>query len=281
MAFDSIVDITQTNSHLHDPDWLIVDCRYDLFDPQFGKQAYLSGHIPGAVFADINTQLSGPVIPGKTGRHPLPEINSLTETFTFWGIDENVQVVAYDDGGGKFAARLWWLLHWLGHTKAAVLDGGIHIWEKAGLQLETGVSKRTPRRFIPRLQSQMVGTLSQMDSISRELRIIDSRAPERFAGKFENIDPIAGRIPGAKNHFYQDNLTNDLTFLPKHKLQAQISPLIENVQPEDVVFYCGSGITGAHNVLAMYAAGLGMAKLYPGSWSEWITDPSRPIEKDE
>ncbi|MEJ2758543.1 MAG: sulfurtransferase [Anaerolineales bacterium] len=280
MAFDSIINVHQLNSHLNDPNWLVVDCRYDLFDPEYGEQAYLSAHIPGAVFADINTQLSGPVIPGKTGRHPLPQIDDLTKTFSNWGIDENTQVVGYDDGGGKFAARLWWLLHWLGHPQVAVLDGGIDIWKNANLPLETSPASRDRKQFIPNPQPQMIINLSQMNTIPSKLTIIDSRAPERYAGKIENIDPVAGRIPRAKNRFFQKNLQEDLTFLTPKVLKNQFSTLLKESTPDNVVFYCGSGITGSHNVLAMYMSGLGMPKLYPGSWSEWITDPSRPIEKD-
>lgn len=280
MTFDALVDIHLLKNHLDDPNWLIVDCRYDLFDPGFGKRVYNNGHIPGAVFADINTQLSGPVIPGNTGRHPLPGIDDLTQTFSNWGIIQNIQVVAYDDGGGKFAARLWWLLHWLGHSKVAVLNGGIGIWEDAGYPLESSPVERSEKRFVPMPQPQMVLNLSETKPLPENITIIDSRAPERYAGKLELIDPIAGRIPGAKNRFFENNLNNDLTFLSSHKLKTQFSKLVGENFSANVVFYCGSGITGSHNVLAMYIAGMGMAKLYPGSWSEWITDPTRPIEKD-
>lgn len=279
MAFDSIIDIDQLNEHLQDSDWVMVDCRFDLANPQYGEQAYSAGHIPGAVFADINHQLSGPVVPGKTGRHPLPEIDSISQIFSTWGIDRNVQVVAYDDAGGKFAARLWWLLHWLGHSKAAILNGGVKRWQSSGLPLETDQISRKPRTFIPHPNPQMIEDLSHLDTLEN-LLIVDSRAPERYAGKTEPIDPIAGRIPGARNRFFQNNLQSNDEFLPLDVLRNQFLELKDNTPINKIVFYCGSGITGSHNVLAMYTAGLGMAKLYPGSWSEWITDPSRPIERD-
>lgn len=280
MRFDSIIDIQQLNEHLHDPDWVVVDCRYNLTDPGFGKRAYLSGHIPGAVFADINTQLSSPVIPGKTGRHPLPEITAISQTFSKWGIDQDVQVVAYDDGGGKYAARLWWLLHWLGHTSVAVLNGGLQAWEAAGNALDQKTETKSPRKFTPTPQPQMILDLTQLAAIPDDIALIDSRSPGRYAGKVEPIDPVAGRIPGAQNHFFQKNLQKDLAFHSLEKLRQQFQNLTGEKQAADVVFYCGSGITASHNILSMYTAGLGMAKLYPGSWSEWITDPNRPIETD-
>ncbi|MCB2180011.1 sulfurtransferase [bacterium] len=281
MEYHSILSIEQLKPHLTDPNWVIVDCRYDLADPQFGSRAYTSGHIPGAVFADINTQLSGQVIPGKTGRHPLPEIEKISGIFSNWGIEQDVQVVAYDDGGGKFAARLWWLLHWLGHSKVAVLDGGINHWQAAGYPMEIKPYKKNPRKFVPHPNPEMILDLSRLETIPNNLLIIDSRAPERYAGKMEPIDPIAGRIPGAKNRFFQNNLQSDGTFLSLKLLREQFEALANHTTIENTVFYCGSGITGSHNVLAMYTAGLGMAKLYPGSWSEWITDPNRPIERDD
>lgn len=280
MSYDSIINIHQLKNHIDDPDWVVVDCRFDLANPQFGEQAYLSGHLPGAIYANINTQLSGPIVPGKTGRHPLPEVTVIAQTLSNWGIDQDVQVVAYDDGGGKFAVRLWWLLHWLGHTKAAVLDGGIIKWQAANFPLETAHKDRAPRNFIPHPNPEMIMDLSSLDILPDNKLIVDSRSPERYAGKLEPIDPIAGRIPGAINRFFENNLQSDGTFLPSDILTEQFRGLVGKTPNEDIVFYCGSGITGAHNVFAMYTAGLGMAKLYPGSWSEWITDPNRPIERD-
>ena len=279
MAFDSLIGAGQLFDHLKDPNWVIIDCDFELDAPNAGWEAYLEGHIPGALYAHLENHLSGKVIPGKTSRHPLPEIDLFTQALSNWGIDENVQVVVYDNRGGGIAARLWWMLKWLGHSSAALLDGGLASWKTFGFPLEKSIPNPHPKIFKPSLQPESSVSLQDIINGPRsKLLLIDSRAPERYHGETETIDPIAGHIPGAINAFYMDNLDEDQKFLSKAMLAERFTTLLEGNSPTETVFYRGSGVTAAHNILAMYYAGLGLGKLFPGSWSEWITDPKRPIE---
>lgn len=279
MVYDSLISASDVYKNLDNKDWVIIDCHFDLAEPEAGWEEHQKEHIPGALYAHLNRDLSGKIIPGKTGRHPLPKIKDFSETVSDWGIDGKVQVVAYDNGGGKIAARLWWLLKWLGHESVAVLDGGLKAWKAEGFPLERKVNSNLRRNFQPALRPDMTKDLSQdANNLPSDFLIIDSRAPERFKGEEEPIDPVAGRIPGSINIFFQDNLTSNDKFRPAEELVERFSKRI-NRTSENVVFYCGSGVTAAHNILALYASGKGLAKLYPGSWSEWITEPNRPIER--
>jgi thiosulfate/3-mercaptopyruvate sulfurtransferase len=261
---------------------VIVDCRFQLLNPQQARLDYLAGHISGAVFADLDHDLSGPVIPGVTGRHPLPAPQVFCDVLSNWSIAPGVQVVAYDDAGGSLAAsRLWWMLRWMGHDLVAVLDGGWQKWLQDGGQIATGEERNCYRKFIGKPQP---GKIIQVDELSHFLnrldtRVIDSRAADRFRGENETIDPVAGHIPGAVNLPYALNLNPDNTFLSTSELKERFLPLINGLDSANVAFYCGSGASAAHNILAMMHAGLGEARLYVGSWSEWITDPTRGIEK--
>lgn len=280
MSFDSLINAKQLFRNLNNPDWVIIDCHFELDAPDAGWEAYQKYHIPGAIYAHLDHDLAGPIIPGKTGRHPLPEIEAFSKTLSHWGIDESVQVVVYDNRGGGFAARLWWMLKWLGHNQVALLDGGLANWKESGYPLEAPITEQTPRNFQPAPQPQMVANLPEIqENLYQQYMLVDSRAPERYLGEAEPIDPVAGHIPGAINADYMDNLDQNQFFLDKEILTEKFSRLVGDKPAEKVVFYCGSGVTSAHNVLAMYHAGLGLAKLYPGSWSEWIADPNRPIEK--
>ena len=280
MSFTSLITANELHQHLSDPNWRIIDCHFELNSPDAGQTAYLKAHIPGAIYAHLDNDLTSDVIPGKTGRHPLPKIENLVALFSSWGIDEKVQVVVYDNRGGGIAARLWWLLKWLGHNQVALLDGELDSWSNSGYPLENDIPQLIAREFHPNLNPEMVVNVQEIENNYKSKYIlIDSRAPERYRGEIEPIDPISGHIPGAINAYYMDNLNQDQKFLAKEVLASKFLSLIDQKSTQNVVFYCGSGVTAANNILAMYHAGLGLAKLYAGSWSEWITDPNRPIEK--
>ena len=280
-SYTTLVPTRDLSPHVGDPDWAVVDCRYQLADLTFGRGAYAASHIAGAVFADILDDLSGPVVPGKTGRHPLPDVGTLARKLSAWGVDGAVQVVAYDDRGGAMAARLWWLLRWLGHERVVVLDGGWPAWLEAGLPVRSGREARTRRRFVPAVRPELVADAEAVDRVRQDprWRLLDARAAGRFRGENETIDSVAGRIPGARSAPYVDNLAPDGRFWPAAELRAHYEGLLNGVLPAHAVCYCGSGVTAAHNLLAMAHAGLGEGRLYAGSWSEWITDPRRPVAK--
>ena len=249
-------------------------------DPELGRNEYLKAHIPGAVYANLDEDLCGPVIPGVTGRHPLPAVLDFLRTLSGWGIGDGVQVIAYDDAGGSMAAaRLWWMLQWLGHSGAAVLNGGWQRWQSENLPVRPGVEKRSARRFQARIQPERVVDSTGLEAAlkDKELRIIDVRAGERYRGEVEPLDPVAGHIPGAISVPYTDTLEPGGSFKSPEVLRAGFSSLLREIPAERAIFYCGSGVTAAQSVLALAHSGLGQAKLYAGSWSEWITDPGRPI----
>lgn len=266
-------------AHLDDPDWAVVDCRFSLQEPERGRRAYQAGHIPGAVYAHLDEDLSGPVIPGRTGRHPLPAPEIFAARLGRWGIGHTTQVVAYDDAGGAYAARLWWMLRWLGHEAAAVLDGGWQAWVAAGFPQRAGTETRSPAVFTVRLRPERVATAADVmvRRLDPDWRVLDARGADRFRGENETIDPVAGHIPGAVSAPYADNLTPDGHFRDVESLRRRYQALLGDVPATRAICYCGSGVTAAHDVLAMLHAGLGEGLLYPGSWSEWITDPTRPI----
>jgi thiosulfate/3-mercaptopyruvate sulfurtransferase len=280
MPCTTLVTTHELAQHLADPTWVIVDCRFSLDRPERGREEYARAHVPGAIYAHLNEDLSGPIVPGVTGRHPLPAIEDAARRFGAWGIDANTQVVAYDDSGGAMAARLWWLLRWLGHDAVAVLDGGWPRWIAEGRPTTSESPSPTPRVFEPRPRPELVVDANAVLAMITDSRgcIIDSRAADRYRGENETIDPVAGRIPGALNAPYAENIGPDGRFRSAAELAARFGSLIPG-DPANAVFYCGSGVTAAHNLLALKHAGLGDAKLYAGSWSDWITDPSRPIER--
>ncbi len=282
MTFSTIIPVSELSKHLEEPDWAIVDCRFKLADPKQGRREYETMHIPGAVFADLKEDLSGPVIQGVTGRHPLPDVDQLRSVFSRLGIGQGVQVVAYDDLSGAMAAgRLWWLLRWLGHTAVAVLDGGWQSWVKAGLPTRAGIEGRDARKFIPRPRNELILTAEEVERIRRDARyrLLDARTSERFRGENETIDLIPGHIPGAVSMPYPGNLNPDGTFLSAASLHSRYKRVLGNVPIDQVGVYCGSGVTATVDILAMMLAGMGEARLYAGSYSDWITDPQRPVEK--
>lgn len=282
MSYTTIISIQDLGSHLSDPQWVILDCRFYLTDAGQGEREYLQAHIPGAVYAHLERDLCGEIIPGKTGRHPLPMVEAAEETFSRLGIDETVQVVVYDDAGGAMAAaRAWWMLRWLGHEAVAVLDGGWEHWKKGGNPVKGGVEAYPWRKFTPRPRPELVVSTEEVMQMSGDptYRILDSRSEERYHGINEIIDPVGGHIPGAKPAPYAGNLQLDGFFRPKEGLQRRFKYLLKGIPAERCVFYCGSGVTSALNVLAVAHAEYGDARLYVGSWSEWITDSSRGVEK--
>jgi thiosulfate/3-mercaptopyruvate sulfurtransferase len=280
MKHTTLVSIDTLAANYTNPNWVIVDCHYLLNDPDAGRRAYQRGHIPGAIYAHLDEDLTGPIIPGKTSRHPLPDIETFTNTLSSWGISKDTQVIAYDNRGGGIAVRLWWMLKWLGHDAAAVLDGSLTHWKKVGFPVTDEITTAKPKTFKPKPHPEMIATLNEIETIRQHPNklLVDSRAQERYRGETEPLDPVAGHIPGAVNRYYMDNLDEEGKMKTVSELKEIFSALIGETQPGNVIFYCGSGVTSAHNILAMAHAGLGMAKIYPGSWSEWVIDPDHIIE---
>lgn len=283
MPYTTLISADELNRHLTNPNWVVVDCRFYLDDTEQGRRDYRQAHIPGAVYAHLDEHLSGPIIPGHTGRHPLPEVEVFAQTLSSWGIDADTQVVAYDAAGGDLAAaRLWWMLRWLGHQAVAVLDGGWAAWQGQGLAERSGVETRPARRFIARPRPELVATAEDVDALRTNpaYRLVDARSAATFHGQGPSYDPIMGHIPGAVCAPRTENLAANNVFRPKAELQARFQGLLGDVPVERAIFYCGSGVTAAHNVLAVVHAGLGEPRLYVGSWSDWIVNPERPIARD-
>ncbi|MDY7577952.1 sulfurtransferase [Herbaspirillum sp. RTI4] len=283
MSYTTLISASNLLQHYQQPGYVVIDCRHDLAQADAGLLAFTAGHIPGARFASMDRDLSGPkhAADGRfLGRHPLPTPADLLNTLQNLGIQSDSQVVAYDAHGGMFAARLWWLLRWIGHAQVAVLDGGLQAWQALEGPLLSG----------PPLLPENPGNLALADSLTRTVNaeqvlaslgqpsqiIIDARAPDRFRGENETMDPVGGHIPGAGNRFFKDNLLPEGRFKPGAQLRADFEPLIGNA-PQNSVMQCGSGVTACHNLLALEIAGLHGAALYGGSWSEWCADPARPV----
>lgn len=274
---EPLIDTGELQRRLGDPGLVVVDCRHSLADTDFGEQAYQGGHIPGAVFLHLDRDLSG-TLTGRNGRHPLPSAGRLAERLGQVGIDVSARVVAYDDAGGPFAARLWWLLRWLGHDRVSVLDGGLQAWVSSGGALESGVI--VPRALAPLgggpRSGHVVGA-EELPALQQSGVVpVDARSPDRFRGENETLDPVGGHIPGAVNRFFRDNLTADGRFKAAQVLRQEWLALL-GAQDVAVVDYCGSGVTACHNQLARAVAGWPPGRLYAGSWSEWCADPSRPL----
>jgi thiosulfate/3-mercaptopyruvate sulfurtransferase len=278
----TLVDTETLSQHLDDPHWVIVDCRFVLTDPDAGRRRYEAGHIPGARYAHLEEDLSSPVTPAS-GRHPLPLPEVLAEKLGRWGIDKTRQVVVYDDSFGAIAARLWWLLRWLGHEACALLDGGFPKWQREGRPVRRDLPSVVPTRFHPAVNDAMWVDAEEVAALlaAPGTLLVDARAEERFRGEIEPLDKVAGHIPGAINMPYEDNLDFSGEFLSDEALREHYLAMLHGVPPQKVVQMCGSGVTACHNILAMEHAGLAGAKLYAGSWSEWITDPRRPVVKGE
>ncbi len=259
---------------------VVIDCSFDLTDPAAGRESYHQGHIPGAFYLHLDNELSGEKT-GANGRHPLPDPDALTARLRAIGLNDDTQVVVYDAQGGMYAARAWWLLRWIGHDAVAVLDGGKQAWIAAGLPLESGT---TPDPEAPGHLTRHKALVDTVDAdlllanIAQPARlVVDARAPDRFRGENETLDPVGGHIPGAVNRCFKDNLGPDGRFKPAEQLRAEFGQVLGDTAPERAVMQCGSGVTACHNLLALEVAGLPGAALYPGSWSEWSADPRRPV----
>jgi len=276
--FTTLISVENLARHLGDPTWILFDCRHDLPKPESGRAAYHAGHIPGARFAHLDEDLSGPKT-GRNGRHPLPARDTWVRFLRASGVDPNSQVVAYDASGGMFAARLWWQTRWIGHEAVAVLDGGLPAWERAGLPQNNSPASLKTGHIVA---APSLTAITDVDAIRANLTtqaqlIVDARAPERYRGDIEPLDRVGGHIPGALNHFYQNNLERDARFLPGSQLRDQFRALIGEREASSIVHQCGSGVSACHNLLAMQVAGLHGSALYPGSWSQWCADPERPV----
>jgi thiosulfate/3-mercaptopyruvate sulfurtransferase len=276
-----LVSTSDLARHLDDPAWAVFDCRHDLSDPAKGAGLYAEGHIPGAHFAPVDTALSG-AKNGTNGRHPLPAPEAFAAFLAAHGISAATQIVAYDDVGGQYAARLWWLARWIGLRRVALLDGGWPKWRAENRHVSAETPPRMAAAALPaQADATRVWNAVEVEqrAQARDSALIDARAAERYRGEVEPIDPVAGHIPGALNRFYKQNLNADLTFRPPQELRAEFGQLLGGRAPENVGHQCGSGITACVNLFAMEYAGLPGSKLYAGSWSEWIADPRRPIAK--
>jgi thiosulfate/3-mercaptopyruvate sulfurtransferase len=279
--FTTLISASELAAHLGDRDWIVFDCRHDLADPTAGARAYAQSHVRGAVHVSLDGDLSG-TKNGRNGRHPLPDAATFCTRMAELGLRNDMQVIAYDATGGAFAARLWWMLRWVGHARAAVLDGGWNAWLKAGLPVSAestivakGSFSGTPRDII--VDAAFVGA----EVGNPHTRLIDARSPDRFRGENETLDPVGGHIPGAINRFFQNNLGSDGCFKPAATLKQEFSSALGDVPPGQVVHQCGSGVTACHNLLAMEIAGLAGSRLYPGSWSEWCSDPQRAVARGD
>jgi thiosulfate/3-mercaptopyruvate sulfurtransferase len=260
------------------PEWRVFDCRHELAKPELGEEQYRQGHIPGALFAHLDRDLSE-LRDGRKGRHPLPYPGAFLAWLGQQGLQRDDQVVCYDAGSGTIAARLWWMLRWVGHDAVALLDGGLAKWQAEGRPLTSYVPRVAHARYPVRLRPDSTVGIGYLEHGPKKSLLLDARAPERFRGEVEPIDPVAGHIPGAKNRFCNDNLGANGTFKPAEVLKKEFLDILGGKAPEEVVSYCGSGVAACHNLLALEIAGLKGAKLYAGSWSDWITDPKRPIAR--
>ena len=274
-ARTTLVSTAELAGHLGD--WRIFDCRHDLMKPELGEQQYRQGHIPGALFASLDRDLSA-AKNGRNGRHPLPEPRVFQQWIEKSGLQPGDQAVCYDGGPGAMAARLWWMLRWVGHYAVAVLDGGFAKWTKENRPVTSDVPSFAASRYAIRPRSQMAQSAQAVAKQLGKQLMLDARAPARYRGEQEPIDPVAGRIPGARIRYNMDNLTAEGTHKGAAELRREFERVLGGRPPGAVVHYCGSGVAACHNLLAMEVAGLGGAQLYAGSWSEWIADPSRPRE---
>lgn len=265
MPYTTLISVAQLAPILTDPDWVIIDCRFELGDPEAGRRAYEAGHIPKAIYAHLDEDLSGKPLTDR-GRHPLPSPAGLTATFSRLGINQHKQVVIYDNRGGAIAARLWWMLRYMGHEAVAVLDGGWQAWQRTGYPTPSGIRTPLPTQFTGRPRPERLVVIDEVLALPR---LVDSRAGARYRGEHEPIDAQAGHIPGAVNYFFKQNLADDGYFVPAGQLRQQLEPILADTPSNEVTFYCGSGVTACHNLLAQVHAGLPEGRLYVGSWSEW------------
>lgn len=278
--YTTLAAVEELALHLSDPEWVVCDCRHDLADYEAGRRAYNESHIPGARSLHLDEDLSGPKN-GLNGRHPLPHPLTFGLRLGALGIDNGKQIVAYDASGGCYAARLWWMLRWIGHARVAVLDGGWDAWVGAGRPVDAAKPSFHPTAYTlrPRPELAVDAAFVAAHLADPEVGVVDARSPDRFRGENETLDPVAGHIPGAANRFFKSNLDVKGRFKSSQTLKEEFAPLVGERDPHGIVHQCGSGVTACHNLLAMEHAGLTGSRLYPGSWSEWIADRSRPLAR--
>jgi len=260
------------------PEWRLFDCRHDLANPALGEQQYVEAHIPGALFAHLDRDLSAPRT-GSNGRHPLPEARAFIAWLGRQGLKPGDTVVCYDAASGAMASRLWWMLRWVGHEQARVLDGGLAKWQREGRPVTAELPRFEPGTYPGKAKASMHASLAVVEKKLKRAALIDARAPARYRGESEPIDPVAGRIPGARNRFNNDNLTPEGVFKTPELLRSDFEKILSDRNAGEVINYCGSGVAACHNALAMEIAGLTGSRVYIGSWSEWSTDPARPISR--
>ncbi len=280
MAYTTILDVVTLSEHIGDPDWIVFDVRHDLGNLAAGELAYFAEHLPGAFFLHLDNDLSGEKT-GTNGRHPLPLPHEFAQRVADFGVSPNSQVVVYDASGGAFAARFWWMMRWIGFEAVAVLDGGFQAWTNGVFPMERTLP-HVPQRGTLEMRTPLVARV-EVDQIlsnleTRQKLVVDARSPDRFRGENETIDPVGGRIPGAINRFFKENLEADGRFKSSDLLRHEFLTLFGAMPVAKIVAQCGSGVTACHNLLAMELAGLSGGSLYAGSWSEWCSDPSRPVE---
>ncbi|MBT9567802.1 MAG: sulfurtransferase [Thiobacillus sp.] len=280
--FNTVVSTESLAAQLDNPGWAVIDCRFTLTDPEAGRRAYAAGHIPGARYAHLDEDLSSPIT-AVSGRHPLPDLGAFCARLGDWGVTPDTQVVVYDDSFGSMAVRLWWLLRGLGHQHVALLDGGLPKWTREKHPVTDLVPSVTAQTYPSPARADWGVDAATVDRIRRSAthKLVDARPEHRFSGESEPLDSVAGHIPGAINWVFEENLDLDGTYLPADELRESYLHLLDGVAPENVVHTCGSGVTACHNILAMEIAGLSGSQLYPGSWSEWIRDPHRPVATGE
>ncbi|WP_110949424.1 sulfurtransferase [Pseudomonas bohemica] len=284
MSIAQLISPQQLAERQKKPNLVILDCRSSLEDLDYGQRSYAEGHIEGSSYADLLNDLSGPITKGVTGRHPLPDPQTLIERLRFWGVNNDSDIVLYDDGPGAYAARAWWLLAWLGKRDGVyVLDGGLKAWHAAGQPLSLDPPEHREGLFEGKPDDSLVLSAAEVQKKldQADVTLIDARAPARFRGEVEPIDPVAGHIPGAQCAAFTDNLGPDGRFLPADQLKQRFVETLKGRPPEKLVAYCGSGVTACHNLFALCLAGYPLGRLYAGSWSEWITDPQREVERGE
>jgi thiosulfate/3-mercaptopyruvate sulfurtransferase len=281
--YTTLIEPAELAAHTHDPDWVVLDCRFDLAKPAWGEAEYARGHVPEALYAHLDRDLSSAVT-ATSGRHPLPPRDGFSATLGRWGVEQTVQIVAYDQGSGAYASRLWWLARWSGHVRVAVMNGGFAAWQQAGLPISDQPAVRRARRFVPSHAPAEFATTAEVAQIQAagELRsgqrvLVDARAADRFAGQNETLDLVAGHVPGARNFPFMRNLDPQGRFLPATTLRTQWLETLQGQSPSSTIAMCGSGVTACHNLLALEVAGLPGARLYAGSWSEWIRDAAHPV----
>jgi thiosulfate/3-mercaptopyruvate sulfurtransferase len=278
MSYKTIISQKDLKNNISNNDFIIFDTRCDIKDSGYGIDSYTEGHIENSIFVDVDTDLASEKQQG-TGRHPLPKVETFCDKLSHWGMDNNKQVVIYDDAGGAFAGRMWWMLRWLGHEHVAVLDGGLNSWVKNGNKLITSPTLFKKSYFEPTINNEMIATLRDVENAQHVLNtiLLDARSKERYEGISDPVDPIAGHVPGAISHPLGTNLDRTGKFKDKEELKHNFDKISHDLKEKEIISMCGSGITACHNILALEIAGIKNAKLYVGSWSEWITDPNRTV----